>query len=302
MKLLVTGASGFIGRHLTRMAAERGDDVYTLSRQTPPGVGRHISVADYRPRTLAEALRGLRFDAVVHLTGAGSAPADRNILTLTRVNAILPGVIVEAARQCHARAVVLAGSYAEYADPAEQVLLTERHPLEDSDPYGSSKAAGTIFALAQGAFYDVPVAVGRLFNIYGPGDTLSHRIFPSLVNRLKIGQAVPLSAGTQSRDFVHVKDAGSALLFMASALYRGALPSAVYNVATGTPCTIESFARKTAQAMGAPESLLHFGALPPRTVPDAAFMVGDPGLLRAYGWQASYALDAGLKASVGDMA
>ena len=298
-QILVTGASGFVGRHLIPHLLGEGHRVFALSRSAPVAGAHHIPVADYTPVSIAAALRGREFDAFIHLAGAGSVPTDRNILTLTRINAILPGIIVEAAAKFGARAVVMAGSYAEYASPAQDELLTEKHPLEESEPYGTSKAAGAEFALAQGKFYNIPVAVGRLFNLYGPQDTLRHRLFPSLVDRLKTGQEVSLSEGRQARDFVYIKDACSAVSQMMHALMEGTLPSAAYNIASGCPCSVADFAKKTAQALNVDVSLLKFGALPPRAVPDAPFMVGDPSLLHSVtGWKCAHSLHEGLHDSV----
>lgn len=294
--ILITGASGFVGLHLVQYISALGHSITTLSRSVSSLGVRHIVLSDYSPVSVSAALRGKKFDAIIHLVGAGSAPSDRNILTLTRINAILPGVIVEAAAQCGARAVIMAGSYAEYAPPAKHELLTEQHPLEEGEPYGTSKAAGAEFAIAQGVFYNIPVAVGRLFNLYGPHDTLRHRLFPFLVDRLRSGQPVPLSKGAQYRDFVYIKDACAALYTIMQGLYTGVLPSGAYNIASGVPCTVADFAIATARAMNVDESLLQFGAIPPRTVPDAPYMVGDPqSLYTAIGWKCAYSLKNGLQ-------
>ena len=302
LDILITGASGFIGRHLAKALLARGDRVVSLSRTAPASGAEHMPVTEYTPRLLKKALAGRCFDLFFHLAGAGSVPEDRNLLTLSRINAVLPGVMVELAAHCRAKAFVFAGSYAEYAAPPKRERLTEEHPLEDGEAYGTSKAAGGEFALLQGEYYDIPVGSARLFNVYGPGDTLPHRLFPSLVERLSRGQEVPLSAGAQTRDFVFVNDVCDAMQRMGDALMRGQLASGAYNVCTGTALTVAQFACETAARLGAPQSLLRFGALPPRPVLDASYRVGNPEkLAHCLGWRARYDLSQGLAACVADL-
>lgn len=302
MKIMITGASGFIGQALIKYLLSRNYSVLSLSRKKTSYNIVHIPVANYSAKELAHALVGVEFDVLIHLVGAGSIPEDRNILTLTEVNAILPGVMVEAAERCNAKAVLIAGSYAEYKEPLIHEKLTEHHALQDNDIYGSSKAAGSSFALSQGEFYNIPVAVARLFNIYGHGDTLRHRLFPSIVDRLKQGREVQLSSGIQERDFIHIDDVCSAFEHMTTALVRGILPAGPYNVASGVACSVKNFACSTAKALNADPNLLKFGAITPRTVLDNSYMVGDPSLLEHYlSWTPQLTIEHGLQKSVEDM-
>lgn len=296
MKILITGGSGFIGTHLAQNFIQAGHDVTILSRSKPRVPVAHIPVPAYTATHISRSLQTLQFDVVVHLIAAGSVPSDRNILTLTQVNAILPGVFVEVAVKCGARGVIMAGSYAEYADKKKTEPLRETDTLEDSEVYGASKAAGSEFALEQGKFYDIPVVVTRLFNVYGLNDTLPHRLFPSLFSKLLHNEPVKLSLGRQVRDFVYIKDVCSAYLAMVTALDTGTISSGAYNIATGVPYSVAEFAYNTASALKADPSLIQLGALPERTVPDAAYVVGSPEKLQqSIGWQCTYSLEDGLK-------
>ena len=99
-----------------------------------------------------------------------------------------------------------------------------------------------------------------------------------------------------------VKDVCEAMQRMGDALLHGQLPSGAYNVCTGTAVTVAQFACETAAQLGAPQSLLRFGALPPRPVLDASYMVGNPEkLMHSLGWRAQYELSHGLAACVADV-
>lgn len=292
LRVLVTGASGFIGRRLATRLLARGDRVTALGRTACAIEGAdEILLPSLDATAIVPALQGRAWDAVIHLAAAGVKPGDRDEQTLVQMNALLPAALVSAAPGFGARAVVVAGSSAEY-QPAPHPLA-EDAPLCADKLYGATKAAGTLLALARGAAQGIPVASLRLFNVYGPGEA-PHRLLPSLASRLLRQEVVPLSPGTQLRDFVHVDDACDALVAAMDALVARHMDSGVYNVATGQPHSVADFARAAANALQADPALLQFGALPLRP-DDAPCVVGDPArLAAACGWRARYDMHAGV--------
>ncbi|OTP77677.1 UDP-glucose 4-epimerase [Caballeronia sordidicola] len=234
-----------------------------------------------------------RFDGVIHLAGAGVAPTDRDSATIFRVNAFLAPQMVSLAAKVGARAIVLAGSSAEYRSLEQSGPLDEDDPLETSKLYGASKAAGGILALANATVENVMVGVMRLFNVYGPGEA-RHRLLPSLLRDLSAGRPVKLSAGMQVRDFVYVDDVCAGLIAALTALADGKMPTGVYNIATGVGNSVGDFARIVAHAANADPKLLQFGALPFRP-DDLPYVVGSPTKLRgACGWRTHTLLADGI--------
>lgn len=237
---------------------------------------------------------------MIHLAAAGVSPTDRDSSTIFRVNASLAPQIVSIAAKLGARAVVLAGSSAEYRSPQQFVPLDEDAPLETGKLYGASKAAGGILALANGAAEGLPVGVLRLFNVYGPGEG-PHRLLPSLVRDLVASRQVKLSAGTQIRDFVHIDDVCGGLIAALTALADKKMPAGAYNLATGTGRSVGDFARTVARAVNADPALLQFGALPFRP-DDLPYVVGSPAKLReACGWHAGTSLEHGIVLALAEL-
>lgn len=275
MRVLVTGATGFVGRRLTSLLQGEGHEVVALIRRADDEVaGQRIVVERLDSRSVRDALSNTRIDAVVNLAAAGVHPADRDPATLAQVNAIFPADLVSIAHICGARAFVQIGSSAEYAGLKAAELLDEHTPLESFKIYGASKAAGSLLASAWGANIGLPVAVLRLFNVFGPGEA-SHRLLPSLVSKLSIGEKVSLSAGTQVRDFMHVDDACRGIVIVLEALIRNPSLRGIYNYATGCATSVADFSRMIARALSADSGLLGFGELPFRP-DDLPYVVGNP--------------------------
>jgi nucleoside-diphosphate-sugar epimerase len=192
----------------------------------------------------------------------------------------------------------MVGSNAEYRAPLAQVPVAEDAALETAKLYGTSKAAGGLFAGALAADLGVAMRLLRLVNTYGPGEA-AHRLLPHLVRHLAAPGPVPLSAGTQVRDFVYVGDAVEALRMAGEHILSEArAPNAVWNVCSGRGATVRDFALTTAAALGASAARLRFGeqAMRPDEVP---WLVCDGTRIAAeLGWRPRHDLGQGIAASL----
>lgn len=301
-RVLLTGGSGFVGSRLAQTLLRSGTDVTNVGRRPCPieGVDNRIVAALSRESIFAAIGRGTKFDALIHLAAAGVSPTSRDRQDLIGVNAALAPEIITLAADLACRAVVMVGSSAEYRAPREHVPIVEDAPLEAQKLYGATKAAGGILALASGSAMSLPVAVVRLFNVFGPGEA-AHRLLPSLAINLRAGRPVKLSAGTQMRDFVYVDDACAGLVAAAEALSEQRMASGAYNLATGDGHSVAQFARMVASAMEADEGLLHFGALPLRP-DDLPYVVGNPARLKeACGWYPVTPLIDGIRRTLDEL-
>lgn len=294
MRLVLTGASGFVGTRLARLLMSANVEVVNVGRSMCAVRGvENVLVPALTPELLATHFPS-DCDGLIHLAAAGVKPTDRDVSTIIGINSMLAPELVSLASQRGIGAVVTVGSSAEYSAVEARTPITEDAPLETQKLYGASKAAGGILALASGSACDVPVAAVRLFNVYGPGEA-AHRLLPSLVTSLRNGQPVKLSAGTQVRDFVYVDDACNGLIAVLNGLISKRLPCGAYNLATSVGNTVADFARQACKALGAPLELLEFGALPMRP-DDLPYVVGNSEKLQsACGWHTSTPLEAGIR-------
>jgi nucleoside-diphosphate-sugar epimerase len=304
--VLVTGASGFIGRHLVEALLAQNARVIALCRpqsQLPQhwrAKVERVDCPDWSLEAMRTALGERSFGCLFHLAAYGVVPTARDSATMLAVNAQWPQDLVRLCKDCGA-SMVMAGSSAEYKRPDGKVSLTEDSPLETEKAYGASKAKGSVETCRIANDLGVPLRVLRLFNVYGPGEG-PHRLLPSLASGLAANHRIALSEGRQVRDFVYVGDVVEAFLAAADHTKTHAgMPARVWNVATGEGHSVREFAEMTARLSGMKMGLLGFGDLSMR--PDEIeWLVGSCERVRAAtGWSARHDLSSGIATSLARM-
>ena len=302
-RVLLTGGTGFIGGHLLSLMRSRGWSMTSLQRSPAPlpGVAETLHLPRWTPEGIRERLRGRTFDRVFHLAGSGVEPEQRDLETIFRINVDCLRALVESRPVSNLGAMIIAGTSAEYRATDMSCPIREDAPLTFASPYGASKAAGSIAALAIAGALGIRLCVVRIFGVFGPGEK-AHRLLPSLVSGLQQRRRVNLSDGRQVRDFLHVDDVAAGLMAIAEAMIAKEAPTQhVVNLCTGHGVTVRQFAETVADLMSAPRQLLGFGDLPrrPHEVP---LLIGDVTGLRALtGWTPRYGLAEGIRASLEEL-
>ena len=276
---LINGASGFVGRALTAHLREQGKRVIVCGR---PGASilptADLAVRIDRPSTefLREILGTERIDVVFHCAAYGVVPTERDPAEMLFANVKNVGTWTEAAAGIGARAIVYAGSCAEYGHAEPGIPISEDKPLSACGLYGASKAAGGLWGRAVAKRYGVGFQWLRIFGLYGPGEP-SYRLLPHLAARLSAGERVKLTAGQQQRDFLYIDDAVRGIRMAADAALDG--QTSDFNLCSGKPITVREFAQTVASLVGeATHDLLDFGARDYR-VDEQLWMVGNPAKL-----------------------
>ena len=248
--LLVTGATGFIGRRLTARLAAQGVQVLGWSR----------ALGDLRDAVaVGRVVDAHQVSTVIHLAAlpANLTEADWSVVAgevamVQNLAAALPA----GGRLVHA------GSMSEHGYGG---VLDEADPIRPRSIYGAAKAAATDRAVALGATGACDVRVARLFGVYGPGEG-RQRLFPSLVSQLVRGEVARLGEPDRVRDFIHVDDVCDLLLALADVAHA---PHPVLNFGTGTGVRIGDVCRKVAGWLGKSEADLAFGQFPVRAIDEA---------------------------------
>jgi NAD dependent epimerase/dehydratase len=217
-KVLVTGADGFIGSHLTEALVRTGLDVraFVLYNSSgswgwldncAPDVAGHFEAfaGDIRdPHGVRTAMEGC--DAVLHLAALIAIPYSYHSPD-TYVDTNVKGTlnVVQAARAIGVHRVVHT-STSEVYGTAQFVPITEDHPLQGQSPYSASKIGADQIALSFHRSFDTPVVVIRPFNTYGPRQS-ARAVIPTVITQLASGQRrIRLGTVHPTRDFSFVSD------------------------------------------------------------------------------------------------
>jgi UDP-glucose 4-epimerase len=315
--VLVTGASGFIGRRLVSLLLAHGAQVMLLQRTAEPIASPcDILLADLADPNfeaqIASAWGQRRFDTIFNLAAYGvTRSADsssegrrRERQLAERVNVDAALALFRHAQETASGAFVQAGTCSEYAPLTGDAPRIETDPLErranrESVIYGSSKARASEALLGPARSGTLPLVVARIFNVYGPGEK-GQRLLPSLVHNLSHGQHVPLSAGLQIKDYLHLDDVVEGLCALALTA-RDRQFQGVLNLSSGSPVSVAQFARAVAQTIGDCEHLLGFGERPAH--PDeVSVLIGSTAARDAFTeWRPQRPLDVGLPSAVRHM-
>jgi UDP-glucose 4-epimerase len=215
-RALVTGAHGFIGRHVCQSLAARGDKVHALghgswtqAEAAQWGVSRWLE-ADITVGSLAEVMDSCVADAVIHCAGSGSvsaayqAPFDDYQRSVTTVAALLEFV----RRSSNGARVVITSSAAVYGDQGD-VDLAESSVCSPISPYGFNKRAAEDLCKSYSRFFGLEITIVRLFSVYGEG--LRKQLLWDAANKLGRGDCRFFGTGHELRDWIHVADAASLL-------------------------------------------------------------------------------------------
>ena len=217
-KILVTGAGGFIGSHLTELLVREGFDVRAFVHYNslgswgwidsiPEEEKKNIEVfsGDIRdPNGVRDALRGC--DAVFHLAALIAIPFSYHSPD-TYVDTNIKGTlnILQAARDL-GTSRVLVTSTSEVYGTAQYVPIDEKHPYQGQSPYSATKIGADRLAESFYRSFDLPVTIVRPFNTYGPRQS-ARAVIPTIITQLLAGrQEIRLGALSPTRDFNFVRD------------------------------------------------------------------------------------------------
>lgn len=286
LRILITGGTGFIGRHVASTLAGSGHDVTLAVRACPSAPAGFKTIGHDLLQNAAPAalFSGAPFDRLIHLAWTvehgrfWKDPANLDWIAATLA-------LVRAAHKAGVGHVACAGTCFEYdwpegADCDEAATGTAPHTL-----YDASKDACRRALEAYATETGLRLAWARLFHLYGENEN-PHRLVPYLCRSLSQGQPVTITRGTIVRDFMHVRDAGRAIAAVSESAFCGPI-----NIASGQQIAIHGIAEKIGALAGRPD-------LVSRTrVPDAhepPRITADVTRLVSLGFRPAVTLDQGL--------
>ena len=294
-RVLVTGATGFVGRNSLEPLAARGYEVHAVHSSGEPTGPAHWHRADLTdPAQTSDLLAKVRPTHLLHFAWyAEHGKYWTSPLNLVWVEASL--FLLRTFTERGGQRAVLAGTCAEYdwrfGFCSETVTLTNATTL-----YGVSKNAVRTVATHYAATNDLSLAWGRIFFLHGPRED-ERRLVPSVVRSLQRGDPVRCSHGRQCRDFLQVEDCGAGFVALLDSAVEGPV-----NIASGQAVTLGEVVRTLAGLFPDAHSIpIEFGAIasPPD---DPPLLVADVRRLTTeVGWTPRYNLRDGLARTLATM-
>jgi dTDP-glucose 4,6-dehydratase len=300
MKLLVTGAAGFIGSTYVRtVLGERDDEIVVLDKLTYAGRRENLQDVEDRIRfveggiedrdLVRDVMEGV--DAVVNF--AAESHVDRSIAdqdAFARTHVIGTSVLLDAARE-HGVARYLQVSTDEVYGSIEKGTFTELSPLNPSSPYSATKAAGDLLVSAHVHTYGIEAVICRGSNNYGPRQ-YPEKLIPLCILNAMAGDSLPVYGdGKQVRNWLYVEDFARAIDL---ALHKG-LPGEVYNVGGPDETANLDVVRRIIALTDRDESLIEY--VTDRPGHDRRYSLSS-AKIRELGWEPSRRFQEGLAQTV----
>jgi UDP-glucose 4-epimerase len=288
LRVLVTGGSGFIGRHLCRRLCDEGSEVHATSRNqqqlTNSGpIWWQADMADFT--TARRVLAAVRPTIVFHLAGSVGAVPDVDWVLPTYHSLLTSTVnVLVAATELGCQRIFLSGSFTE-------PKAGELEPTPQS-PYGAAKWMSVAYGRMFYSLYQTPVVNLRPFITYGPGQA-SSKLIPFVVLSLLQGTTPRLSSGRTKADWVFIADVIEA--FLQAATTPG-IDGKSIDLGTGNLVSVRSIVERLVRFTGSQLRPL-FGALPDRPSENEV-AANTSTASELLGWSASTSLECGLRQTV----
>ncbi|MCU1263945.1 MAG: hypothetical protein JWM21_263 [Acidobacteria bacterium] len=308
-QVFVTGATGFVGAHIVKGLIEQGARVVCLQRD---GVNtnaldlfdlrRFVTVISGKVEDFELMLRILgeyRIESIFHLAAQALVGTTKHsALSTFESNIRGTYTLLEACRQNPTvKSIVVASSDKAYGT-SPQLPYSEDNPLAGLFPYDASKACTDIVARSYAHSYELPVAVTRCANIYGPGDMNFSRVIPGAIMAALAGEApVVRSDGTPYRDFVYVDDIVRAYLLLAEQIE--AVRGEAFNFGSGCPVQILELVERIIRLTGKEGAITPLVMLEQKIAGeiDMQYLLSQKAETRL-GWKGEVTLDEGLQRTI----
>lgn len=305
-KVLITGAGGFIGSHLTELCVRNGYNVKAFIRYNSRNLWGWLESYDLTDNievitgdirdydSVYNAVKGC--DEVYHLAALIGIPYSY-VSPLAYIKTNIEGTynILKSTQELKVRNILITSTSETYGT-AKYVPIDENHPMAGQSPYSATKIGADHLALSFGRSFDLPVKIVRPFNVYGPRQS-ARAIIPTIITQILSGKKkLKLGSLYPTRDFTYVKDTVKGFLEIAKS---DRLYSEVTNIGMKNEISIKDLARVIADLMDADLEIVNdVKRLRPEKSEVDRLCCDNFKIMKNTEWRPEYKLETGLKETV----
>lgn len=291
-KIVVTGATGFIGVHLIEQWIEKGAEVYAVIRPHSKNESRilqndHIHIIELQmeeydnlPRLIESA------DCFYHLAWEGARGPFRDDAEMQKKNYDCAVCAYEIAKQLGCKFFLGSGSQAEYG--STKGIVDENYPCNPTTEYGKQKLNASNELIGRAVQDDMKLIWTRIFSIYGPYDFPGTLVMTS-IDKMMRGKTIEMTEATQLWDYLYVSDAAVAMVLLA----EKECDSGIYNIASGDYKPLRTFVEAMKDILKS-KSDLQFGVIP-YGAHGPVNLTPDSSKIKALGWSPTISFDEGIR-------
>jgi nucleoside-diphosphate-sugar epimerase len=299
-KVLITGASGFVGNNLARFLLGRGHETHLLLRKGHAQWRLNDILGDVRVHTadlcdpggLTAAVKNARADWIFHLAAHGAYSSQMDTARIVQTNIMGTVNLVQACLKAGFEVLVNTGSSSEYG--FKDHAPSENEWLDPNSYYAVAKASATMFCRYTARSLGLRIPTLRLYSVYGPYEEPT-RLMPTLIVNGLEGRLPPLVNPKIGRDFVYVADATAAYLLAATAELND--PGAVYNIGSGIQTSIAEIVETARRSLSINEEPA-WGSMQDRIWDTDTWICDNRLAVEKLGWRPNHSFGDGFRKMV----
>jgi nucleoside-diphosphate-sugar epimerase len=299
-RVMVTGATGFIGANLTRRLLNDGYEIFLLVRpgyfpQRIHSIIRdvhHYEIDFLDKESLQQIVKQVRPDWVFHLAAFGAYSWQTDMMKMIQTNIIATINLVETCLHTGFEVFINTGSSSEYG--FKSIAPSETEWLEPNSPYAITKSSASQFCRYTAHTKNVRLNTLRLYSVYGPYEE-PKRLIPSLIRFGMQGKIPPLVNPDTARDYIFVDDVVEAYILLASTPAQEL--GAIYNVGSGIQTLLRDVVQTACQEFGIIEEP-QWGTMPPRIWDTGIWVANNQKLRNELGWHPQTTFPEGFRKMV----